>query len=196
MITGIVMASGFSRRMNRNKLLLTLGNEAIIERVIKAAKDSDIDDIILVYNNEDVKKLAEKHNIKTVFNERPDKGQSESMKIGINFACSETQGYMFIVGDQPFLDSRTINTLVKSFKEESCYIVAPVYNGKRGNPVIFSSHLKEKLLEVEGDKGGRKIIEECIKHTKLINIDNKAIGLDIDTWEEYQRIKNGDEKID
>lgn len=196
MITGIIMASGFSRRMNRNKLLLNLGNEAIIERVIKAAKNSAIDEIIVVYNNEDVRKLAQKHGVKTVFNNRPDKGQSESMKIGISSACSQTQGYMFIVGDQPFLDSNTINTLIKFFKKESCYIVAPTYNGKRGNPVIFSSQLREKLLEVKGDKGGRQVIDEYIKQTKFISIDNKDIGLDIDTWEEYQQLKNGDGKSD
>lgn len=189
MITGVIMASGFSRRMNRNKLLLTLGDESIIERVIRAVKGSDIDDIIVVYNNENVKKIAKKYKVRTVFNERPDKGQSESMKIGINAACKETCGYMFIVGDQPFLDTSTINTLISTFKKEKCCIVSPVYNGKRGNPVIFSSHLKAKLLEIEGDMGGRKIIDEYIKQVTFVAVDNDILGLDIDTWEEYQQIK-------
>jgi len=190
------MASGFSRRMNRNKLLLSLGEETILERVIKAAKNSSLDEIILVYNNEDVKKIAEKHGVTTVYNENPDKGQSESMKLGIINANKKTKGYMFIVGDQPFLNSNTINTIINTFKHGNKYIVVPMYNNKRGNPTIFTSELKEALLDVEGDKGGRGVIKEYQGQVVFVPIDDYKLGLDIDTWEEYQKIMNGDVEVD
>ena len=46
MITGIILASGFSRRMKADKLLIDIEGSALIERVIKACVDSRLDDII------------------------------------------------------------------------------------------------------------------------------------------------------
>ena len=64
MITGIILASGFSRRMKADKLLIDIEGSALIERVIKACVDSRLDDIILIYRSEEVKKIGEKYNIK------------------------------------------------------------------------------------------------------------------------------------
>ena len=55
MLTGIIMASGFSKRMGENKLLLSYKEKRIFEFVIDTfleAKDQDIiDDLIVVTNN-------------------------------------------------------------------------------------------------------------------------------------------------
>lgn len=185
MITGIIMACGFSKRMNRNKLMLNIDGEPIIEKVIKAAKNSNIDKILLIYREKEIKELGIKYGVETVFNSKAQCGQSESMKLGIIHSPIETNGFMFFVGDQPFIDSNTINTLIESYKEEDCLIVVPRYNGKNGNPTIFSVKLKEKLLMINGDEGGKSVIKNNIKNVKYVNINNSMIGNDIDTWDEY-----------
>lgn len=189
MITGIIMASGFSKRMERNKLTLKINEDFVIERVIKAAKESKLDDIILVYHHEKIREIGLKYGINTVYNSCPEKGQSESMKIGINASTSKTKAFMFMVGDQPLLDFQTINILIDHFNSSNSEIVVPIFNKKRGNPTIFSSKLKKELLKVEGDKGGRTIIEKNINQVKFVNIENTKAGLDIDTWDEYLRVK-------
>ena len=48
MITGIILASGLSRRMaGHDKLLLPVDGTAIVERVMRAADASRLDNIIL-----------------------------------------------------------------------------------------------------------------------------------------------------
>ncbi len=188
MITGIIMASGFSRRMNRDKLTLSLGGELVIEKVIKVAKESKLDEVILVYQNELIGDIGQKYGIKTVFNSSPEKGQSESMKLGIKAASLSTKAFMFIVGDQPLMDSKTINEIIEMFKNNDKEIIVPTYNGKKGSPTVFSSKLKKKLLEVEGDKGGRRIIAEMPHEVGYVPIEDYKVGLDIDTWEEYQHL--------
>lgn len=189
MITGIIMASGFSKRMERNKLTLKINEDFVIERVIKAAKESKLDDIILVYHHEKIREIGLKYGINTVYNSCPEKGQSESMKIGINASTSKTKAFMFMVGDQPLLDFQTINILIDHFNSSNSEIVVPIFNKKRGNPTVFSSKFKKELLKVEGDKGGRTIIEKNINQVKFVNIENTKAGLDIDTWDEYLRVK-------
>lgn len=195
MITGIIMASGFSKRMKRDKLTLTINGEPIIERVIMAAKNSKLGEIIIVYQKDEIRHIGLKYKLKTILNLHPEKGQSESMKLGIKSSNLETRGFMFIVGDQPLLNSDTINILIEAFNQNDKGIIVPIYNKKKGSPTIFSSSLKDQLLKVEGDKGGRKIIEERPEIVKFIHIEDYIVGLDIDTWEEYEQINRMGMKI-
>ena len=185
MITGIIMASGFSTRMNRNKLVLDFGGMPIIERVIRSIKASKVDNIIMVYREDRVKEIGTANGIKTVYNNKADLGQSQSIKVGIENAPLETKGFMFFVADQPFLNSYIIDELIGVFKEGKHQIIVPEYNGKRSNPVIFSSELKDELLNLDGDEGGRSIIRKMPEKVRITAFENSIIGKDIDTWEEY-----------
>lgn len=188
MITGIIMASGFSKRMKRDKLTLKIGGELVIEKVIKAAKKSKLDEVILVYQKDEIRDIALKYGIKTVFNSCPEKGQSESMKLGIKASNSNTRAFMFIVGDQPLLNSDTIDVIIDTFNSSDNEIVVPVYKEEKGSPTLFSSKLRDKLLEVEGDKGGRKVMLEMHDRVKYLPIEDYRVGIDIDTLEEYQEL--------
>jgi len=190
MISGIILASGFSRRMKTEKLLLAVDGTPMVERVIQAARASLLDEVLLVYQNEDIKKAGEKHGIKTVYNECAAAGQSASIKIGIEAASPGTDGFMFLVGDQPFLNAAVINTVIDAFNREPHSITVPVYNGKRGNPVIFPATLKNNLLALEGDRGGRVIIETMPARVKLVTIEDERLGTDVDTEEDYKIIRN------
>jgi molybdenum cofactor cytidylyltransferase len=190
LITGIILASGFSTRVNREKLILNVGGVPIIESVIRAVKFSHIDEVLIIYQNDKIKEIAEKYSIKTVYNERANEGQSAAIKTGIQSAHPDTDGFMFLVGDQPYLNSNTINKLIDTFKREKQTIVVPVYAGKRRNPVIFPSKLREDLLNITGDCGGRVIIDRMTDSVKLVNINKSIVGIDINTEDEYEKYKN------
>lgn len=191
MITGIILASGFSSRMGRDKLLLDVGGEKIIEKVIRIGQESDLDEIILVYRKPEVGEIGEKYGITTVYNESPHLGQSESLKLGILNASDETKGYMFLVGDQPYLTHRTINKIIKEFYKKENFIIVPYYAGVKGNPVLFPLSFKEQLLEIEGDLGGRDIIKENPNLVSRIFFKDKKLGIDIDTPGDLDIYKGG-----
>ncbi|MTI48631.1 molybdenum cofactor cytidylyltransferase [Sporosalibacterium faouarense] len=185
MITGIILASGFSRRMDKEKLLLGINGVPILEHVLKSIISSKIDEVILIYRKNEIKDIGKKYGITTIYNGFAEKGQSESIKLGIFSAKEETDGFMFFVGDQPYLNTETVNNLINMFNSRKYEIVVPSYNGKRGTPTIFSSIFKEELLNIEGDKGGRNIIKRNLDKVGVLNIDEELIGMDIDTIEEY-----------
>jgi molybdenum cofactor cytidylyltransferase len=66
--------------------------------------------------------------------------------------------------------------------------VVPLYNGTRGNPVIFVSTLREKLLCLHGDSGGRVLLEGLDVSIITVDFADEKLGLDIDTREEYEAI--------
>ena len=190
MIAGIILASGFSRRLGKEKLLLKVKGISMVEKVIRAAQSSQIDELILIYQKDEIREIAKKYGIKTIYNQHADKGQSAAVKLGVKASHPDSDGFMFLVGDQPYLNSSTINKLIEVFKREKRSIVVPTYNGKRGNPVIFPSTLKDDLLRLEGDCGGRKIIETMKDGVKLVSIEEGIEGTDIDTREEYEECRD------
>ncbi len=188
MISGIIMASGFSRRMQQEKLLIKIGEDPMVEAVIKAAKASGLGEVILVYRRPEVKLLADKHGIKAVYNPNAHLGQSEAMKSGIKAAKQETGAYLFMVGDQPFLKPEIIDRLIEVHREGKSLIVVPTYEGKNTSPVLFDASFKEALLRIEGDEGGRSIIAASKERTAFVAMDDIAILEDIDSMESYQRL--------
>lgn len=183
MISGIIMASGFSNRMGQDKLLLKINNKRIIEYVIEAAKESDLNEVVLVYRSKEIKKIASYYNIKTVYNSKAHLGQSQSVIRGIKNSINNS--YMFLVGDQPFTDSKVINRLIYEYRKDTNNIIVPCSNGNISMPIIFPSIFKKDLLKIEGDKGGREIIRDNPRSVIRVNINNEYLLKDIDTIEEY-----------
>lgn len=188
MITAIIMASGFSKRMGNNKLFLKINEETLIEHTIKIIKKSKVDNIIIIYIDERIKDIAKNHNILSVYNNNAEKGQSESIKLGIKSSDENTEGYMFFVGDQPFLNLGVTNEIIDKFKEKKEKIVIPLYEDKKGNPIIFPKFLKKELLEIKGDIGGREVIKNNLDIVNYIKFKDKYLGIDIDTVEDYKKI--------
>lgn len=188
MITGIILASGFSKRMGEDKLLIDLNGKKLIEYTIKACVNSNLDEIIIVYRNEEVKNIALKYNVKTILNEYAKLGQSESMKLGI-INSVENSSYMFLMGDQPFITSDLIDTLIYEYNTSCKPILLPFYNGNRSMPIIISNKYKQELLDVTGDEGGRSIIKKYPKNIHYVYIENEKMGIDIDTKEDLKRVE-------
>lgn len=188
MITGVIFGSGFSRRMGTDKLLLEIDGDKIIEKVIKACKESNLDKIILIYRNKEVMEIGRKYNIKTVYNERAEYGQSESMKLGVKEA-EDSDSYMFLLGDQPFIYPELINQLIKEYRNSGLPILVPYYNNVRGVPVIISSIFKGEILKIEGDKGARDLIKDNASKVKKLYIDDEKPGIDIDTQDDYEKFR-------
>ncbi|MBC8587905.1 nucleotidyltransferase family protein [Paratissierella segnis] len=187
MITGIVMASGFSNRMGKDKLLIEINGKKIIEWVLEAVKASNLNEIILIYRTKEIKRIADSYGIKTVYNPNAHLGQSQSVILGVENSKSDT--YMFFVCDQPFISSELINNLIEEYNESPSKIVIPYYQGKINMPIIFPPDFKEDLLKVEGDKGGREIIHKNPTRIKKVEVQDEILLKDIDTIEDSEEIR-------
>lgn len=187
-ISGIILASGLSKRMGENKLLLPVGGIAVIERVIKAASGSMLAEVVLVCTDEEIASIGRRYGATIVNNPAPQLGQSQSVVHGTSNSQPDLEGLMFLVGDQPFITSSIIDSLIESFSKGKYSAAVPRYNGHRGNPVIFSSELREKLLGLSGDAGGRSILDGLDGGIAVVEFDSAVMGLDMDTHEEYEAV--------
>jgi len=189
-ITGIILASGLSRRFGEeDKLLFNINKKTLIEQVCENAAKSNLGEIILVYSNYKIGKLIQNNRIIKVYNDNPQLGMSNSLSLGIKESSIKTKGYLFLLGDQPYIDEKIINEILMNFKDNSNSIIVPVFNGLNSNPVLFSNIFKNNLLNIKGDKGGRDLINKFNSSVVKINFKNNK-NKDIDYKKDLKKSKS------
>jgi molybdenum cofactor cytidylyltransferase len=192
MIDGIILASGFSRRMGKNKLLLSLGSETVVEKVIQAAKASGLRSIILVCRDDGLMEIGRNLGVEPIRNSNAELGQAESVKLGV--AASGADGYLFLAADQPYITPEFLDLLLQRYMETGKGIVAPVFNGRIRMPILFSKRYRDDLLKIKGEHGGFEIIESNPEDTELVDVEDKRLVADVDTLDDYKWIlANGGE---
>lgn len=192
---GIILAAGMSSRFGKPKQLAELQEKPLLEWVLDACIGSKLERIFLIlgYKHEKIlDTLSHKichPAIETVINPEYSKGQSTSTKTGIKAIKNRYPAAMFLLGDQPLVDSETINFLLERFWISSKNICVPYHNKKRGTPTIFGNKYYDQILRIEGDVGARHLIEYNDDDVLKIELKDSSIFFDIDTNEDLQKIK-------
>ena len=187
LISAIILAAGESRRMGEPKQLMPLGKTTILERTVDNFLNSEVHDFIVVvgYRAEEVISLISDRSVAITVNSAYREGMSTSIVAGLSLISDKTQGVILALADQPFIDSHTINHLIEAFGAHNKSIAIPVYQSKRGHPVIFAIKYKEELLRLKGDIGGREIISQHPDDILEVTVNCEGICVDIDTVDNY-----------
>lgn len=190
MISAIVLAAGESTRMGFPKLLLPIKGKSLLQHVIVNALQSKVGEVIVVLGAEATKLRREikQSQVKIIENASYKEGLSTSLKAGLQAVSPQAQAVLILLGDQPLISHDIIDALIDKYEESGSIMVAPVYKGKRGNPVLFDSSLIPELSRVTGDKGGREIIEKHPAQLATVDFESTITGTDIDSWEDYKEV--------
>jgi len=192
---GIILAAGMSRRFGRPKQLLKLNHKHMLEWVLDAALASRLAKVVLVLGHEHEKilqALGVKSNLprlQIVINRRYQEGQSRSLQAGLKMIHKAYCSAMFLLGDQPWVQSSTIDDLLASFWDSDKCICVSVHRGKRGNPTLFSRAMYCRLMAINGDFGARNIIRENSGQILFVEVDDPAEFADIDSPEDIVKIQ-------
>ena len=92
----------------------------------------------------------------------PQKGpeqQTQATHHGTPHQPQRTDGLLLCLIDHPLISGALVNYLIEQFYAAACAkIVLPVYQGRRGHPLIFPASLYEELLRAPEDKGARAVV--------------------------------------
>jgi len=183
-IAGIVLASGMSRRFGTgNKLLARFGRQSVISCTVQAYIAAYLSPLLVVvgYQAEEIVEALNGLSILVVPNPDFLEGQSRSLRHGLLALPECTAAAVIGVGDQPLLRAETIRSLIDEYDRSDAPLVVPRYAGQRGNPVLFDRRLFPELLAVEGDRGGRSVVQRYLGEAALVDITDARSGADIDT---------------
>ena len=188
----ILMASGFSKRFGeRNKLLVSFRGKPLARYTLELAAKMDFPaGIFLVAAWTDVAALAEDlSKIKVIKNTAPQKGRRESVRLGLEAAGVDAEYYLFFTCDQPFLDAATVRRILDA-RKHGC-IVEPRYEGKPGNPCLFSAVFRKELLSLEEGQTPKLIKTRYPEAVIGVEVTNPLILQDIDDEQTLKQLECG-----
>ncbi len=174
--------------MGKLKQLMPFGKSTILEQAIDNLLSSVVDETIVVLGHkaEEIEKAIAAKPIKIIVNPNYGKGMSTSIIAGLKLISVQAQAVMLALGDQPLVDSQTINRLIGEFSRHDKGIAVPTYKGKRGHPVILAIKYKAELLKLKGDIGAREIIKHHPDDVLEVAVASESVISDIDTRDDYR----------
>ena len=191
MISAVILAAGESRRMGaQNKLLLQIGSEVLIRKFVESVCASAADAVLVVLGHEaeKIKAVLQDLTVSFVNNTCFEEGMTTSIQSGVKAASTESTGLMICLADLPFAETSDFNRLIQAFTDfrrtESSLIIVPVFQGQRGNPVLFSAEFRDKILTHKGE-GCREIVRQYPQSVREVCMENDNLLRDIDTPEDY-----------
>ncbi|HEV7921004.1 MAG TPA: nucleotidyltransferase family protein [Thermoanaerobaculia bacterium] len=181
MISAIVLAAGQATRFGQCKQLMPLAGRTLIEHVLHNLRHSSADEVVVVLgaNAEEIRARVPFGEERLVLNPSYAEGMSTSIQAGLRSLPEAAQAAMIVLADQPFVTTGTYDALLDAYRASRASIVAPTYNGIRGNPVLVDRALFAELMNLRGDAGCRSIFGD---HPMMkVAVDDQGVVTDIDT---------------
>ncbi|RME34677.1 MAG: 4-diphosphocytidyl-2C-methyl-D-erythritol kinase [Gammaproteobacteria bacterium] len=184
-VTAIVLAAGRSRRMGAaNKLLLEVAGRPMVEQVVRALETPFIDRILVVtgHQQRQIEAALKHHQVEFVHNPRYREGLSTSLIAGVSQVDDNAEAVLVCLGDMPRLSRESVERLVAAFDPDSGReICVPVYQGKRGNPVLWSRRFLDEMLLLDGDAGARRLLYRHDDAVTEVEMPDAGVLQDFDT---------------
>jgi molybdenum cofactor cytidylyltransferase len=188
MIAGIVLAAGFARRKGRPKLLLEFRGKPIVRWAVEALTGHVEDLVVVTGQDEDgVRAALTGLAVRYARNPRPQDGQGSSIAVGVAALKPWTRAALIVLGDQPRVPADVVPALLAAWRKTGKEIVAPVYRGTQGTPVLFGAGIFAELSNLTGDGGAKAVVGARADRVALVTFD-VPMPADIDTPEDYARL--------
>ncbi|QUS40779.1 4-diphosphocytidyl-2C-methyl-D-erythritol kinase [Tardiphaga alba] len=194
-VAALVLAAGRGTRMGGpNKLLAELNGKPLVRIVVEHALKSKASSVTVVTGHEaaEVEKALRGLNVTFVYNPDYPDGIASSVKAGIAAVPRDADGAVVCLGDMPLIDTKLIDRLIDAFAPDRGHLIAaPVSEGRRGNPVLWSRRFFPELMTLDGDIGARALV---LKHAEVVAdvpVEGRGAFLDIDTPEALEEARGG-----
>ena len=185
-VGGVVLAAGLSRRFAGNKLLAPFMGKPLVRWTVEAALDSRLAMIVVVlgYDHDNVRAaladLPASPRLVFVRNEHYQDGQSSSVIAGLTAIAPSLDAAMFLPADQPRLDCSIVDRLIAEFEQSGSDICHPAVAGRRFSPAIFGRRHFPALRQLQGDVGGRSVIEANSGSATALSFPDETPFRDVD----------------
>jgi molybdenum cofactor cytidylyltransferase len=192
-IAAIVLAAGRSTRMGGpNKMLAEIGGKPLVRIAAEQALASKASPVIVVTGHQQERVAAALEGLPVTLVHNPDfaDGIAGSVKAGIAAVPADADGAVVCLGDMPQVDAALIDQLIAAFDpEKGALAVVPVFDGRRGNPVLWSRRFFPDLMAIEGDIGARHLIGRYNEAVVEVPVTGNGALVDVDTPEALRGVK-------
>ncbi|MDQ0252889.1 molybdenum cofactor cytidylyltransferase [Evansella vedderi] len=189
----VLLAAGCSSRMGEMKGLLPwAAGQKIIEYQLEQLRKSRIAEIVVVVGHDADKiiPVVEPFEVAVIQNKDYQQGKSLSIRVGVSKLTDTVSGIIIIAMDQP-VSHYVIDGLIVANEKNDSPITVPVYKGKRGHPILFSSRLRTDILNIQEQTFGlRQVVGKYRSQIAEVEVADPSIHFNLNTPQDYYRAKN------
>lgn len=163
MICAVVLAGGNSTRFGSNKLLSLVNGRPMFTYILRSLESAGVSNILVVTQYAEILSYCIDEGIRCILSENCRKGASFTIKEAVQNL--ESPAILFTAADQPYIKPETLRSFIAEFEKSGKGLASCSCSGRPSNPAIFKSKYFGELLALEGDRGGRSVInnhlEDC-----------------------------------
>lgn len=191
--------------MGRPKLLLPHQGQALVLHTLDAWRQSNVDEVVIVVRADDqpLAELAHSVGANVVIPNIAPPDMKASIRaalawLGANRNPSPDDCFLIAPADMPTLSAAVINELIAAHAIATNEILAPTLGGHRGHPVLFPWPFAVEVDQLRDDEGVNAILSrhapQLVPCDHLIHANSDPF-LDIDTPDDYERLRRGEDSL-
>lgn len=188
-LAAIVLAAGAGRRFGGGKLAAPWRDGALIDGALTAALAAPVRRVIVVTGADPavadrVQAFADQRLV-IVHAADHALGMSASLRAGLAAIGSGVAGAYVFLGDMPLIPHEIAGRLAEALAA-GALAAAPLADGRRGHPALFSAALFPQLTALAGDVGARAVLDALGPRLTLVETDDAGVLADVDTRDDLR----------
>jgi molybdenum cofactor cytidylyltransferase len=150
----LILAAGASSRLGHPKQLVRLGNETLLDRSVRIAREAGCIPVVVVLGaaEDQIRDQCKLQDVLIVSHPDWAQGMGTTLSRGVQ-AFEDVQGILVMTCDMPAVTADHLCTLMASEQ-----VAASSYGGRKGVPAYFPRNQFPQLLELKGDVGARELL--------------------------------------
>jgi molybdenum cofactor cytidylyltransferase len=175
--------------MGTQKLLLPYRGTTVIEAIVRAALDSSVDETLVVLgaDRQRVADALKSYPLTFAVNRSYRRGMLSSIQAGFKALPGDVEAAVVMLGDQPALPARIIDSLVRAYRKNRLGIVIPVYKEHRGHPILINAGYKSEILRLDPEVGLRQVVRAHPEDVLEVEVAIPAVLRDMDSPGDYRK---------
>ncbi|MDO8295755.1 MAG: nucleotidyltransferase family protein [Caulobacter sp.] len=187
-LEAIVLAAGAGSRFGGGKLTAPWGEGLLLDAALAAAFAAPVRSVTVVWGaDQAVLAAASRYADRTgqsgrlhlAHNARHAEGMGASLRMGIASLPPDTTGVFVFLGDMPRIPHEVAPRLAEALAA-GARAAAPVCDGRRGHPALFSAELFPALRSLAGDRGAGWLLNAMTHGLALVPTDDDGVLFDVD----------------
>jgi molybdenum cofactor cytidylyltransferase len=160
MLAAVILSGGASSRMGSPKALLPYQGRPFLEHLLSVTQHKKIAHrrVVLGMHAEPIARAISLNADEIVINDQWEKGQLSSIHAALSSLPASIDGIVLCLIDHPLISASLVSDLIYAFYSTKAPIVLPVYQSRRGHPVLFASGVFPEIQAAPQDVGARSVV--------------------------------------